>query len=306
MSEIVLLDGGMGQELIARSKRAPSPLWSAEVMLQEPELVADVHRDFIRAGAGVLTVNTYSVTPQRLDRHGRGDLFETLQARAIELAKRARDDCGRTVAIAGCLPPLVASYRPELSPEPSSALETYRRIVEAQAKDVDLFIGETLPTIAEARAAATAARESGLPVWIALTIDDDEKAQLRSGEPLSEAVVALGELGVEARLINCCRPEAVSAAWPEFSAGPGVTGAYANGFTSVEALKPGGTVEALDARQDLTPSAYADFALEWVRQGASIVGGCCEVGPGHILTLARLLAAEGHRVVPPSLGNRAS
>jgi S-methylmethionine-dependent homocysteine/selenocysteine methylase len=300
MSNVILLDGGMGQELMARTRRPVSPLWSAEVLLEEPELVAGVHRDFVEAGATVLTVNTYSVTPERLARNASEDLFEPLQARALELVMQARDDSGREVAIAGCLPPLVASYRPDVSPDPDAALATYRRIVAAQAERVDLFLGETLASVNDAVAAATAARESGLPVWIAVTLSDDDSATLRSGEPLAEAVRALEDLGVDAMLLNCSQPEAITAAWPALSAGDGTIGAYANGFTSVAALEPGGTVEALEARRDLTPSAYADLALGWVDRGASIVGGCCEVGPAHIRTLADRLVAAGHSIVCPT------
>lgn len=301
MNEIVLLDGGMGQELIARSSQPASPLWSAKILLDEPQLVADVHRDYVDAGATVLTLNSYAVTPQRLAAQGSEDLFETLQAQACEIVTRARDESGRDVAIAGCLPPLVASYHPEVSPRYEAALAAYRRIVAAQAEHVDLFLGETLASTVEASAAASAALESDLPVWISLTIADDASITLRDGEPLAEGVAALRELGVDARLLNCSRPEAITAAWDVFAAGGGVTGAYANGFTSIDGLKPGGTVDALEARRDLSPQAYADFAEGWVQRGASIVGGCCEVGPAHIRHLRERLEAAGHTIVrPPS------
>ena len=89
MSSIVLLDGGMGQELIARSKQPASPLWSAHVMMDEPEIVEAVHRDYIEAGAKVLTLNTYSATPERLARDASENLFEPLQARlSTSLAQR--------------------------------------------------------------------------------------------------------------------------------------------------------------------------------------------------------------------------
>ncbi|NBC48635.1 MAG: homocysteine S-methyltransferase [Gammaproteobacteria bacterium] len=300
MNEIVLLDGGMGQELIARSSQPASPLWSAKILLDEPELVAAVHRDYIDAGATVLTLNSYAVTPQRLAAQGSEELFERLQAQACEIVTRARDESGRDVAIAGCLPPLVASYHPEVSPSDEAALAAYRRIVAAQAEHVDLFLGETLASTAEASAAAHAALESDLPVWISLTITDDDSITLRNGEPLAETVAALRELGIDARLLNCSRPEAITAAWDVFAVGGGVTGAYANGFTSIDGLKPGGTVDALEARRDLSPEAYADFAMGWVGHGASIVGGCCEVGPAHIRHLRERLEAAGHTVVRPS------
>lgn len=74
-----------------------------------------------------------------------------------------------------------------------------------------------------------------------------------------------------ARLLNCSRPEAISAAWQAFSAEGGVLGAYANGFTSIAALAPGRSVDVLEAKRDLGPSAYADIAVEWVDRGTSIV-----------------------------------
>lgn len=114
-------------------------------------------------------------------------------------------------------------------------------------------------------------------------------------------VAAVLAEGVDARLLNCSRPEAVSAAWPAFSTPPGVTGAYANGFTSVENLEPGGTVAGLEARRDLGPDAYAGFALRWVEQGATIVGGCCEVGPAHIRHLAARLRSAGYSIGCPEL-----
>ena len=101
MNDIVLLDGGMGQELIARSSQPASPLWSAKVLVDEPQLVAAVHRDYIDAGATVLTLNTYAVTPQRLAAQGSEELFETLQTQACDIVTRVRDESGRDVAIAG-------------------------------------------------------------------------------------------------------------------------------------------------------------------------------------------------------------
>ncbi|TJW66714.1 MAG: homocysteine S-methyltransferase, partial [Mesorhizobium sp.] len=113
---------------------------------------------------------------------------------------------------------------------------------------------------------------------------------------IAAASAALGDLPVAARLVNCCRPEAVSAALPELIALGGPVGAYANGFTAVEALKHGGTVDVLHARHDLDPEAYAGQAIGWVEAGAHIVGGCCEVGPAHIAALRGRLEQAGHKI----------
>ncbi len=293
---IVLLDGGVGQELYRRSARPAAPLWSVQVMMDEPALVEAVHLDFIEAGARIVTVNTYTATPPRLEREGIAPLFDALHNAALNAAEAAREKSGQAVRIAGCLPPLVGSYRPDLTPAEDECLADYRRIVAAQAKRVDLFLCETMLSAAEARAATVAAHESGKPVWTALSVNDADGSLLRSGEGVVQGAQAAVDAGADAVLINCSSPEAVATAMP-LLAGIGVPfGGYANGFVSIGALKPGGTVDVLEARDDLGPAAYAGHALGWVAAGAAVVGGCCEIGPAHIAALGRRLTAEGHEL----------
>ena len=294
MNTITLLDGGMGQELLRRSSRAITRLWSADIMLNEPTLVRDLHRDFIDSGARVITLNTYTATPQRLARENELARIDGLHQAAMCAAIDAIDLAQRNdVAIAGCLPPLVASYRSDVSLSFEESLASYRRLVELQSPASNVFLCETMASITEATAACTAGLESGKPVWVGLTVSDNEPEQLRSGEPLSDAVQALESLGADAILLNCSQPEAISASWRPLNNAKARIGAYANGFISIASLHPGGTVEALEARQDLDPQQYADHALGWVRNGASIIGGCCEIGPAHIKALHERLCNEG-------------
>ncbi len=302
MNRIVLLDGGMGQELIRRSSRPAHPQWSAHVMIHEPEIVQAVHEDYLRAGARVITLNSYSTTPGRFRTFGIEDQFERLQRRAIELAHAARDAVGREARIAGCLPPLVGSYHPELLPPEDELLAEYRQIAAIEAPEVDLFLCETMSKAGEARAAATAAAETGRPVWVAWTLSEtlapDGTARLRSGETIAQAIATLDGLPVEALLVNCCPPEVVDAAMPALVATGRPAGAYANGFRPIPAgFTLGQTVDMLTARSDLDPDAYAEFAMGWIDAGARIVGGCCEIGPAHIATLARRLSEAGRAVV---------
>ena len=153
-----------------------------------------------------------------------------------------------------------------------------------------------MSSVIEAKAALVAAKKSGLPVWVSLTIEDNELGLLRSGEQLADAVAMLDEFGADAKLLNCSKPEAITASLSKIKTGEGPIGAYANGFTSIESLKPGGDVSSLESRSDLGPQAYAKFALQWAAQGAELIGGCCEVGPEHITVLARRLAEEGYSV----------
>jgi S-methylmethionine-dependent homocysteine/selenocysteine methylase len=294
-----LLDGGMGQELLRRSAREATPLWSADIMLKEPSLVRDLHLDFIESGARVITLNTYTATPQRLAREGELGQLKYIHQSAINAALSAVELSKRDgVKIAGCLPPLVASYRPDVSLSFEDSLSAYRHLVELQTPGCDIFLCETMASIDEARAACIAATESGKPVWVALTVSDYDYGLLRSGESLEEALNALSSLGAQATLLNCSHPEAINACWDKLHRFGGAhernkIGAYANGFISVGPLLPGGTVEQLEVRQDLNPSQYAEYAMGWVKGGASIIGGCCEIGPLHIKALHESLLAEG-------------
>ncbi|RED18463.1 homocysteine S-methyltransferase family protein [Pontivivens insulae] len=301
MAEIVLLDGGMGQELVARNDADPTPMWSARVLADRPDLVEAVHRDFFEAGATVATLNTYSVTPERLHRHAPDEdtdaLFERLQAAAIRVASAARGD--RDVALAGCLPPLAWSYRPDAAPPQGLMQQTYARLVAAQGDHCDLMLAETMSGVREAGAATRAIVAAGHLAWIALSVDDRDGTRLRSGEPLEDGISAVAEAGADAILLNCSRPEAIAQGLPILATVHVPFGAYANGFEFAGDLEFGGTVKGLTKRLELTPEAYADHAMTWIAAGATIVGGCCEVGPAHIAHLAQRIRAAGHRVVRP-------
>lgn len=298
MAQITLLDGGMGQELLARTGDTPTPLWATQVMIDHPDVVCAIHGDYFAAGATIATTNSYAIHHDRLQPFGRDALFEGLHHKALHQAKAARTAHGKG-RIAGSLGPLVASYRPDLCPPPEEAEAKYAEIVRLQAPHVDLFLCETMASVAQAEGALRGAAAGGKPVWLSVTVEDADGSRLRSGEPVGDLARLLARYRPAAVLVNCSVPEAIGAALAVI-AGFGLPfGAYANGFTHItEAFKQDApTVDALFARTDLTPARYAAFAMGWVGQGATIVGGCCEVGPAHIAELARQLQAAGHQIV---------
>ena len=287
MSEVVLLDGSIGQELVHRAGDKPTPLWSTTVMMERPELLPEVHRDYCDAGATILTTNTYAVHRDRLRHAGLEDRFEELIDRALADAAAVRDAVG-AVRIAGSLGPLGASYRPDICPPPMEAQPLYAELVDRMEAVVDLFLIETASSVAQAEGALLGTVDTDKPVWLSVTVDDEDGSRLRSGEPVEDVSSLVARYEPAAVLVNCSRPEAIAAAL-EVIAGFGTPyGAYANGFTRISEafLEDAPTVDALEQRTDLGPQAYADFAMAWVDQGASIVGGCCEVGPAHIRELA--------------------
>lgn len=290
MTDIILLDGGMGQELVHRAGDTPTPLWSTQIMIDYPGLVARVHADYRAAGATVQTTNTYAVHRDRLHGTPLESKFEALYAMALNEAKGD----GR---IAGAIGPLAASYRPDLHPNEETAVPLYAEIARLLAPGVDLIICETVASIAHARAVLKGALVAGKPVWIALTVDDEDGTKLRSGEALADVLPQIE--GAAAVLVNCSAPEAIDTAMGILSQETLPFGGYANGFQQItnDFLKDKPTVDSLNARRDLGPDAYAAYPLGWINQGATIVGGCCEVGPTHIATLASAIRAAGHTII---------
>lgn len=286
---ITLLDGGMGQELILRSGVTTS-LWSVQSLIDNPQLVGEVHRDYFEAGAEIATTNTYSVLPDRLVHHGLLDRFDELHHLACTLAVTARDKHG-SGQVAGSLGPLGFSYRPDLCPPPEEAVEIYDQACKIQNDYVDLFIAETMSSLVQARGALMAMSAYNKPVWVAFSVDDNDGSKLRSGEPVAQIAGLVEEFQPAAVLINCAIPEAVTKAVALLKNINAAVGAYANGFTGIVDTfdKVGATVDVLEKREDLDPAAYALFAEQWAANGASIIGGCCEVGPEHIRTLASRL-----------------
>jgi len=298
MSRITLLDGSIGQELAKRGNAVDAPLWSTAVMLEQPDLVQQVHEAYFAAGATIATTNTYAVHENRLARAGiaarQGDLIAT----ACQSADAARDGHGGR-RIAGAFGPVLATYRPDLDPDPLESAPKFRAMAEMMGDVPDLYLIETVSSLREAMGALDGLCGRGKPVWIAFSVMDDDGARLRSGEALGDALPMLDGYDVAALLLNCSPPEAMAVGMDILAGQPRPFGAYANGFTRISEgfLKDAPTVDALETRTDLTPKTYATFAMGWVAQGATIVGGCCEVGPDHIAELARQLREAGHEIV---------
>lgn len=290
MSGITILDGGMGQEIVRRYGELNKAMWGIGVMAESPEIVRAVHDDYFAAGAEIATTNTYNIHRDRFVRDGVEDQFDKLNKLGCRLAAEARDAHGAGL-VAGGIGPLGGSYRPDHGNDLDHAASAFEEIAVGQADYVDFYVIETIASLDAARGAMAGASVPGKPVWLSFTVDDDDGSIIRSGEMVADALKLAEELGAEAMLINCSRPEAVSDAVSRLSGATIPVGAYANGFTRItEAFKSGAPqITDLTQRKDLDPSAYADFGDAWAASGATIIGGCCEVGPAHIAELTRRL-----------------
>ncbi len=296
----LLLDGGMGRELRFRGVEILDTIWSANALIVAPDAVRDIHRDYIVAGAEVITTNTYGVIRGELAKEGWEDRFTELNLLACDLAKEAREqarEAGKGVRIAGSLPPLRGSYRPDLVGPFEEIYPLYQEQAGILAPHVDLLLCETMSSGAEAYGAARAAVETGKPVWVSFTLHENRSGLLRSGETVAEAVAKLDGLPISGILANCSAPESITAAMPDLVAtGAEVVGGYANTFLPVpENWTLDGDQDwdgLIGVRDDLDPGPYGEFAARWLELGANAIGGCCGTRPAHIARHREIVSAR--------------
>ena len=277
-SRITILDGGMGRELERLGAPFRQPEWSALAMIEAPEIVKEVH-----------------IGEERFHSQGR-----TLAATAGQIARAAADKADTNVRVAGSIPPLFGSYRADLY-QPERASEIATPLIEGLSPYIDLWLFETQSLIAEpvcVKSIIDRLDQEKKPVWVSFSLQDAEPTHeplLRSGETVFDAVIAMAGLGVDAILFNCCQPEVICEAievtrktLASLSTQTVEIGAYANAFSPQ--LENAMANDGLnDFRADLTPSSYLNWAQQWQQEGATLIGGCCGIGPEHIAMLAENL-----------------
>lgn len=291
---VILLDGSMGRELRRRGVETRNTIWSATALLVAPQEVVNVHLDNIAAGADIITTNTYGIIRHELAREGIESDFETLNVLACELALQSRQQSSGDVLIAGSLPPLRGSYRPDRVGDYDEIEPLYEEQANILAKYVDLILCETMSSAGEALAAATAACKTGKTVWVSWNLHDRQMGVLRSGETITQAHELIKQLPISGFLCNCCPPESISAGMLELaSLGAKYFGGYANTFVPIKAdwtLDGKGEDDGLIIdRDDLNAEAYAEHARDWLAKGATVIGGCCGASPDYIAGLKALI-----------------
>ncbi len=290
----VLLDGAMGRQLRFRGVPISDTIWSANALLTAPDIVRRIHQDYIVAGADIITTNTYGLIRRDLAKAGIENQFAALNALACSLAREACNAADHHVLIAGSLPPLRGSFRPDLVAPFEDIAPYYQEHAELLAPHVDILLCETMSNAMEGRAAAESACRTGKPVWVSWTLHEDHSGRLRSGELIADAFSALADLPITGFLMNCCAPESITAAIPQLTKMTGQRiGGYANTFQPIPGdWRLDGDKDSdgfIPLRTDLDPSGYADHVSHWIKAGASIVGGCCGTGPEHIRRLRELI-----------------
>ncbi len=276
----LVLDGATGTELERLGIRATLPLWSAHALLEAPQAVLQVHRDYIRAGADLLTANSFRTQERTLARGHHGPRARELTAFAVDLARRALAGADHAVWVLGSAPPLEDCFRPDLVPDDDAlAREHAAHAVHLAAAGVDAILAETHHTVREAVAAARAAREAGSDVLVSFVCDGE--ARLLSGEPLAEGLEAVTPLAPLALGVNCLAPAAVPPCLPLLRGREVPFLVYAN----LGAPDEDGRFVVSDGT---LPEGFAEHAERWCEAGARIVGGCCGTTAEHIECVAAM------------------
>jgi S-methylmethionine-dependent homocysteine/selenocysteine methylase len=276
----------MGTELQRRGADTRLPLWSARALLEAPDLVRQIHREEVEAGAEVVTANTFRTHRRTLARAGLGERSRELSALAVALARDAAASAGREVLVAGSLSPLEDCYRPDLVPEDAALEEEHREQAESLATaGVDLIVLETHNTVRELVAAARAAKATGLPVVASMVTDGE--GRLLSGEPIEDAVRALEPRTTkpDAISINCVPAGKLSGDLDRLAAAARGISLAAYGNLGLPADERGWAFT-----EDLFPSAYAELARGWLALGARLVGGCCGTTAAHTAALSYVIS----------------
>jgi homocysteine S-methyltransferase len=298
----IILDGGMGRELERIGAPFQQPEWSAHALIESPHYVSQVHRNFINAGAEIITTNTYALVPfhigeSRFSEQG-AELISLAASLARECADNSKVEGNSDVLVAGCIPPVLGSYRPDLfSVEHATPL--IKPLIEHQVALVDFWLAETISSIAEAQMIKDHTSKTNKPCWIAFTIKDEinSDSTLRSGESVYQAVSKIAGQNISAILFNCSAVEVMESALINARMAlvanglenKVLLGVYANNFPPIGELREANNDEGLSIiRDDVSPTKYQKFVTKWINAGASIVGGCCGVSAEHIRKLTAL------------------
>ena len=289
-----ILDGGMGQELLARGMKPNSTLWSANAILDENyhQLVLDTHVDFIKAGAEIIVTTTFATRQKRLKENNLLDKFEYLNQKAGEIAQAAKQKFPNTY-IAGGIPPQNLTYEADDRDE-FEIIENFNSQAKALNPYIDFFYFDVWSSIKEVKCGIEAVKEFKKPYLVGLHISEGTK--LPSGERIKEIknIIDGNSLGV---MLSCVSPENFEKNLYELKSLNVPFGFKLNGFvttklnesyTSVFLGKKTNPNEILGKRKDLTPAKIKEIAKKFKENGATIIGGCCETSPLHIEAISKI------------------
>lgn len=290
---IFILDGGLATELETRGYNLDDPLWSAKILLEEPDAIRQVHSDYLWSGADCIISTSYQASLPGLIARGLNEKEAADLIRlSVQLAIEARDQFWTSMANRQQrLRPLVAAsvgpygayladgseYTGAYNLDEAGLLEWHRPRWEILVQSgADLLACETIPALAEAQALRQLLLDTPqIPAWMSFTCRDGSR--ISDGTPLAECVRLLNDVpNLVAVGINCTPPRFL----PEL-----ITAVQANTDKLIVVYPNSGEQYDAETNQWLgqsDPSEFGTISREWRKMGALLVGGCCRTGPAHI------------------------
>ncbi len=297
-SKVRILDGGMGQELLKRGLKPQGTLWSASALIEEKyhQLVTDTHLDFINAGADVIVTTTFTARRIRLIQNKCEELFERINAKAVELALKARDISKKKILIAGGLPNQYQTYSENLGDDLNLIEKNFYDQAKLLKSNIDFFYLDVMGSGKECEIALKTIKSFNLPVLVGVHIRKNGK--LPSGEYISDIVKKYKEENWLGIIAACVHPESYEIIIKELknldipygfklNAFKHIPDDYAIRETSAWG-KGGNPTKILGSREDINENKFYEFVKKFKDAGATILGGCCEIRPSHISKIANL------------------
>ena len=309
--DMLLMDGGTGSELQRRGVNVLEGVehggwaWSATANLRAPKVVQQVHQDYLRVGADIILSNNFWTIPTRLAEIGEADRWREYAQAAAENAIKARDEMNPEAYVAGAM--AAASLQNKNSAEAPDIEQLGEKAYHDEYADhaglladagVDLIMAEYIGTIPDAVGAVDACAEAGLPVFLGLR-HIGTNGTLHYGDTFEELIAALAGHPVNAILLMCSNPEAITVGLPLLRAAyDGPIGAYPNlGYNPTGPVanwpvltnqKPSSGPDVFQTAE-YPPTRVAEFAAQWKGMGAQIIGGCCASGPEHVMAICEVV-----------------
>ena len=265
---VIILDGATGTALENRGIKSALPLWSAHALIECPEIVKEVHIDYLNAGAEIITTNTFRTNKRVFEKGGIPDQSKGLTNLAVNLAKAAIKETNSSAWTAGSIAPLEDCYSPELVPSKSEITEEHsNHIKNLVDSGVDILLIETMNTILEAEEALKICQNYDKAFFLSFVADKNGK--LLSGESFEDVLKMISKYNLDALFINCTPVFIIEAPLKKLLEKANIPiGVYGNiGYADDE--------KGWESTFDVNLEAYADYAKNWAAMGVKIIGSCC-------------------------------
>ena len=296
--ETRILDGGMGQELLNRGLKPKGTLWSAHALIDKDchQMVIDTHLDFIKAGAEVIVTATFTARRFRLIQNDCEKYFEKINIKAVELAQKARNISKKEVLIAGGLPNQKQTYSADLGENLGLIEKNFYDQAKLLKRGIDFFYLDVMSSGMECEIALKVIETFNLPVLVGIHLRDN--GLLPSGEKINDIVKKYKNKNWLGVIMACVSPKAYEAVAKDLQKLDIPYGFKLNAFKKIPegytvASKDqwgnaGNPITVLGKDTDLNESKFYEYAKKFMKNGATILGGCCEIRPSHIKEISKL------------------